>query len=76
MIGSNFIFDCVNLLRYKCDKTNLKQGGSYTNSYDWTKKNKRFHYTVIVMLHDKEIEINCQGCKNFSLLEMNITRKE
>ena len=29
MRGSNFIFDSVNLLPYKCHQKNLKRGGSY-----------------------------------------------
>ena len=28
MRGADFIFDCVNLLHYKCPKINLKRGGS------------------------------------------------
>ena len=34
MKGSDFVFDCVNLLRYKCHKINLKHGGSYIDSPD------------------------------------------
>ena len=34
MRGSDFIFDCVNLLVYKCHKTNFKQGGSHLDSPD------------------------------------------
>ena len=40
MKGSDFIFDCVNLLYCKCHKTNLKRGGSYKDSTDWIKKQK------------------------------------
>ena len=32
MKGSDFVFDCVNLLCYKCHKINLKHGGSYIDS--------------------------------------------
>ena len=32
MRGSDFIFDCVNLLYYKCHKINIKHGGSYIDS--------------------------------------------
>ena len=39
MKGSDFIFDCVHLLYYKCHKINPNQGGSYINSSDWTKSN-------------------------------------
>ena len=38
MIGSNFIFDCVNLIYYKCHKTNFKHVGSYIDFPDWMKK--------------------------------------
>ena len=34
MKGSNFIFDCVSLLYYKCNETNLDRSGSYINSLD------------------------------------------
>ena len=33
--GSDFIFDCVNLLYYKCHKINLDCSGSYRDSPDW-----------------------------------------
>ena len=38
MRGSDFIFDGVNLLYYKCHKVNCKRGNSYTDSPDWIKK--------------------------------------
>ena len=37
MRGSDFIFDFVHLLYYKCHKINFKQGGSYIDSSDWIK---------------------------------------
>ena len=40
MIGSNFVFDCVQLLRSKCHKTNPNYGGSYIDFPDWTEKQK------------------------------------
>ena len=36
----NFIFDCVNLLQYKCHIISFKHGRSYVYSSDWTKKKK------------------------------------
>ena len=36
--GSNFIFDSVQLLHYKCHKINFKRGCSYIDSAEWTKK--------------------------------------
>ena len=32
MKDSDFIFDCINLLYYKCHKTNFDRGGSYKDS--------------------------------------------
>ena len=34
MKGRDFIFDCVNVLYYKCHKKYLKRSGSYINSLD------------------------------------------
>ena len=38
MRGSDFIFDSIQLLYYKCHKINFKCGGSYIDSADWIKK--------------------------------------
>ena len=38
MIGSEFVFDYVQLLYYKCHKMNLTGSGSYMDSPDWIKK--------------------------------------
>ena len=40
MKGSDFVFDCVHLLYYKCYKINLNNGGSHIDSLDWVKKQK------------------------------------
>ena len=68
MKGSDFIFDSVNLLYYKCYKTNLNRGGSYIDSPDWIKNkrgarnpinkkhNKCFQYAVTVTLSYEEIK--------------------
>ena len=34
MKGSDFIFDCVHLLYYKCHEINLNRSGSYIDSCD------------------------------------------
>ena len=39
MKGSEFVFDYVHLLYYKCHKINC--GGSYIDSPDWIKKQKK-----------------------------------
>ena len=67
--GSDFIFDSVNLLHYKCYKTNLNRGGSYIDSPDWIKNKKAainpvndddkyFQYAAIVALNHEEIVRN------------------
>ena len=38
--GSEFVFDFVHLLYYKCHKINLSCGGSYIDSPDWIKNKK------------------------------------
>ena len=40
MKGSQFVFDYVNLLYYKCHKTNPNCGGSYIDSPDQIKNKK------------------------------------
>ena len=66
MKGSDFIFDCVNLLYYKCHKINLNCGGSYIDSPDQiktttTKKNpindddKSFQSFAAVAFNHEEI---------------------
>ena len=38
--GSDFRFDCFDLLYHKCHKINLKQGELYIDSPDWIKNKK------------------------------------
>ena len=40
MNGSDFVFESVHLLYYKCHKMNLNSGGSYRDYYDWIKNEK------------------------------------
>ena len=40
MRGSEFVFDCVHLLYYKCHRINPDCGASYTDSLDWIKNKK------------------------------------
>ena len=37
MKGSDFIFDCITILYYKCHNVSLKHGWSCINFSDWTK---------------------------------------
>ena len=41
MKGSEFVFDNVHLLYYKCHEINLNRGGSYIDSPDWIPINKK-----------------------------------
>ena len=69
MEGSEFVFNYVHLLYYKCHKINLNRGGSYIDFPDWIKSekatinpinkkdNKCFQYAVTVALnHEKNRE--------------------
>ena len=38
MKGSDFIFDSVQLMYYKCQKVNFKRGSLYIESPDWIEK--------------------------------------
>ena len=51
MKGSDFIFDCVNLLHYKCHKINLKRCGLYIDSPDWIKDKKKQKVLSMMMIN-------------------------
>ena len=84
MEGSDFITDCVNLLQYKCHRTNFKRGGSYIGSPDWIKKNEKttnpinkkdskyFQCIVTVALNHEELK----DPQKLSLLKINMVEKE
>ena len=88
MRGSEFVFDYVQLLYYKCHKINLNCGGSYIDSPNWIKNkkatinlinkkdNKCFQYAVTVALNYKEIKKDPQRitkAKPFETKKQNIT---
>ena len=68
MKRSEFVFDYVHLLYYKCHEINSNRGESYIDSPDWIKNkkattnpinkkdNKCFQYAVTVALNHEEIE--------------------
>ena len=72
MEDSEFFFDYVNLLYYKCHKINSNHGGSYTDSPDQIKNkkvainlinkiyNKCFQYVVTVALNHEEFKKDLQ----------------
>ena len=65
---SDFVFDCIHLVYYKCHKINPNRGGSYINSPDWIKNkktttnpidkndNKCFQYAVTIVLNHEGIK--------------------
>ena len=73
MRGSDFIFDCVLLLYYKCHKINPNRSGSYIDSSDWIKHkkvtknpinkkdNKCFQYAVTVALNHEKVGKHSEG---------------
>ena len=68
MKGSEFAYDYVHLLYYKCHKIKPNCGGSYIDSPDWIKNkeatinaisrkdDKCFQYAVTVALNHEEIK--------------------
>ena len=52
MKGSDFIFDSVHFLYYKCHKMNFKRGWSYIDSPESMKKKK-------VTIHQKNKDYKC-----------------
>ena len=69
MRGSDFIFDCINLLYYKCHKINSNHGRSYKDYPVWIKNkkatinsikksNKCYQYAVTVVLNYEKIKID------------------
>ena len=67
MRGSNFIFDLIQQLYYKCHKVNFKRHGSYIGSFKQVKNkkktinlnnedNKWFQYAATVALNHEKIK--------------------
>ena len=74
MIGSDFIFDSVQLMHYKFYKVNFKRGSSYIESPDQIKRNQQkilqneddkcFQYAATVALNYKETESHPERVSN------------
>ena len=78
MRGSDFIFDSVQIMYYKCHKVIFRCGGSYIDFPDWIKKKKAtinpknknhkcFQYAVTVPLTYVEIKWNPERVSNIKL---------
>ena len=79
MRRSNFIFNPVQLLYYKCYKINFRCGGSSIDFPDWMKKerarinlknkyDKGFQYAIMVALNYRQIELHPERLWNIKLL--------
>ena len=87
MRGTDFIFDSVQLMYYKCHKVNFKRGRSYIISPDWIKKKKTtinrknedekcFQYVATVALNYEEIKWNPERYKyKYNWKEINYLSK-
>ena len=68
MRGSEFVFDYVQLLYYKCHKVNFSGCGSYIDSPDQIKikkiNNNRFQHAVTVGLNYEVIKKDPQSLYN------------
>ena len=73
--GSNFIFDSVQIIYYKCHKVNFKHGGSYIDSPGQIKNknptrnpknedDKCFQYEATIALNYREIESHFERVSN------------
>ena len=71
--GSDFIFDCVHLLFYKCHKTNTNRGGSYIYFPYWIKNKKA---TVINPINQKDKYFQYAVTAALNLEELKKTREE
>ena len=86
MKGSDFIFDSVQLIYYKCHKLSFKRGCSYIDSPDWIKNkqatinpkngdDKCFQYAATVKLNSEEIEPYPERVSNIKLFINKYNRK-
>ena len=87
MKSTNFLFDYVHLLYYKCNRINSIFGGSYIDSSDWIKikkatinpinkkNNKCFQYAVTVALNHEEIVKHAEKITNIKLFTNKYKRE-
>ena len=83
MRGSEFVFNYVHSLYYKCHEIDPNCGRSYLDSPDWIKKkkknnldNKCFQYAAAVSLNHEEIGKYSERITKINLFKVNITGKE
>ena len=79
MKGSEFVFNYIHLLYYKCHKISVNRGESYIRSLDWIKSkratknrinkkdNKCFQYAVTFSLnHEEAKKTSTQNNKHYA----------
>ena len=87
MKRSDFVFDSVQLIYYKCHKVNVKCGGIYMDFTDWMKKKKAtinlkntdnefFQYAATVALNYEETESHPERVSNIKQFIKNLIGKE
>ena len=88
MRGSDFIFDSVQPMYYKCHKVNYKRGGSYIDSPNWIKNKKKtttnpeneddkcFQYGVTDASNYEETKCNPERVSNIKPFIINIIGKK
>ena len=75
---TDFIFDSVQLMHYKCHKVRFKRGGSYIDSLDWIKNKKAtinpkneddkfYQFAATVALNYEKIEPHPKRVSNIKL---------
>ena len=74
MKGSEFVFDYVHLLYYKCHKINLNQDASYIDSLQWV-KNKKVTKNLIRKKDSKCFQYSVTAALNHKKIGKNIERK-
>ena len=87
MRQSEFMYNAVQLLHYKCHKVNFKRGSSYVDSPVWVKKKKAtmnpkndddkcFRYSATVASNYNEIEYNPERVSNIVLFKSKYNWQE
>ena len=77
MIGSEFVFDSVDLLYYKLYKISLNRGRSYIDSLKWLKNKKvTINHALTAPLNYQNIKNNPERISKISLLLINKTGKK
>ena len=86
MIGSQFVFDCVDWLYYKLHKISLNRGGSYKDFLKWPKNktvtinpknndDKCIQYAIAVALNHKQVKSHTEKISNIKKSDSHLLKK-